>query len=139
MDPVEQWKVEVRGVVVTEFPGGSPLLVAQSEAVRPRWARANQMTLGVGRSSCQCVIWVCLLPCRHPRATNDRRRNGSNKSFALCSHLRVATWMCRMPNTQAPMFRRLTLRSSRLRPEKTLHLTGQQIAQDQVSRSVSFV
>ena len=25
MDPVEQWKVEVRGVVVTEFSAGSPL------------------------------------------------------------------------------------------------------------------
>jgi hypothetical protein len=27
MDPVEQWKVEVRGVVVSEFSAGSPLAV----------------------------------------------------------------------------------------------------------------
>ena len=93
-----------------------------------------------------CVIWVCLLPCRHPRTTNESRGNLSNKKFGRCSHLevRVATWMCQMHFPQAPtwMFRRLTLRFSRFRPEKTLQPTLhalQQIARYQVSKSVSFI
>ena len=94
-----------------------------------------------------CVIIsirVCLLPCRHPRTTNESRENRSNKKFGRCSHLevRVATWMCQKHFPQAPMFRRLTLRFSQLRPEKTLHPTLhvlQQIARYQVSKSVSFI
>jgi hypothetical protein len=34
MDPVEQWKVEVRGVVVSEFSAGSPLVLYESRAFK---------------------------------------------------------------------------------------------------------
>ena len=72
------------------------------------------------------TVWLSI-PCRHPRTTIDRLGNGSNKSFVQHSHLvevRVATYMCRMNDPQAPMLHRLTLRFLRLRPEKTLHPTG---------------
>ena len=61
------------------------------------------------------------LPCRHPRTTKDRQGNGSNKSFALHSHLRNC-------DPQAPIFRRLTL-------HPMVHALSQ-IIQDQVRRSV---
>jgi hypothetical protein len=90
---------------------------------------------------------ACLSPCRRPRTTNDPRGNGSSKqnnSFAQYSHLEVPieTWMCRVHYPQAPMFRRLALRLSRLRPEDTLHRTLHtlfQILQYQVSRLAAFI
>jgi hypothetical protein len=141
---VDGFSIDVKFTILQLLNSNGGLQVGSQENIIPVVSgpitRASSISQAFAASIRPHRFWVCHSPCRH-RTTNDRRGNGSNKSYAQYSHLGVgvATWM-HYPLVQAPIFRLSTLRLSWLRPKKTLHLTVHPfwgIVQDQVSRLVS--